>query len=158
MALCKQSNLILPKCTLCGSWSSTATFCSKSYHITQRLNFHWFSFLMNQRSKVVRFNVRRLKLQLSLVIISPYQWRIQDFPRVGRQPSGGGARIRIYYIFSKIVARGARAWDPPPPSWTPLRLWRLELRDSGSFRRSGISLRSGPTGGPLLVIICISSI
>ena len=35
---------------------------------------------------------------------------------------------------------------------------RLELRDLGSFRRLGISLRSGPMGGPLLVIICISSI
>ena len=44
------------------------------------------------------------------------------------------------------------------PSWTPLRLLRLELRDLGSFRRLGISLRSGPTGGPLLVVICISSI
>ena len=44
------------------------------------------------------------------------------------------------------------------PLLDPLRLLRLELRDWGSFRRLGISLRSGPTGGPLLVIICISSI
>ena len=30
--------------------------------------------------------------------INCFQWRIQDFPRGGHQPSGGGAWIRIYYI------------------------------------------------------------
>ena len=68
--------------------------------------------------------------------IGPRQWRIQDFPEVGRQPSRRGVNIRFCQIFPKTAwnwknldPRGGRVFLAPPL----IRQWKRRRRTSPTY-------------------------